>query len=1638
MIRGLRNRHDEATMSRIDCPNQDTLSDFVLGKLAIHAQGTVAEHLDACTECEQRAGELDAMADGVVSVLRRISGPVPGAGDDMTEAAGPGSNAGGDMTAVAHPHHAGDLASSTERWGEFRIVREIGRGGMGVVCEAFQGSLNRHVALKFLPAHGNLARFRREAQAAGRLHHTNIVPVFGVGEQDGRHFYVMQYIAGRSLDAVLKERAEAAGGSGRSSGRRGAQEAARIGSQVAGALAYAHGQGVIHRDIKPSNLLLDDQGAVWVTDFGLAKVADQQDLTGTGDVLGTLRYMPPEAFEGRYDARGDIYALGLTLYELLALRAAYNDADRARLIRLVTAGDPPRLRELDRAVPHDLETVIHKAIERDPAHRYPTAAQLADDLVRFLEDRPVLARRTGPLGQALRWCRRNKAVAALLAALVLVFVGGFAGVTVQWLRADAEATRANTMAQAEAEARTAESKLRVRAQSEIAERNLDHALDFARRGDVDYALLWMAEALEQVPAERPEIARMLRANLGGWEGQVLRRRAVLDQPAHVSPFARFRPDGRVILTASDKGTARFWEAATGRPLGPPLKHVGSVTSCAFSPDGRLAATGDDEASVRVWDSSTGQAVGPTLNHRRSLQIGGVDLLDFSCDGRLLVSSDLQVGTKLWDVASGRRLELPKDVEMSHVTRFSPDGRRLYLIDRKARQARTWDRATGQMVGPTIASDRLHWACWSPDGRLIVTGNGDETGQVWDVATGRLVASLPEADNHFNGATFSPDGRWLLTYGNDRTARIWDVVNRRPVGMAAHHDGQINAATFSPDGRLILTAADFVAQLWDRATGRSIGAPLRHQGPINDVSFSPDGRLVLTASEDETAHVTDISRNELLPLSDRAEHPERAAGISAAPLPGILFPDGQFSPDGSRVLLTDHARARLVEIETGQPIGPPVVSRWRYAHVAIFSPDGRRIATYSHDFPYGDGGSTWSTCQVRDAGTGRPVSPLLPHGNWVSVMAFSPDGKVLATGDYSGVVHRWDVKTGAMIGRPFAAGGIVFSLAFSPDGRLLAAGSASPGNQVVLWDLESGSGRQRGDPVRFTNLVGHLAFSQDGTRLAAASGDHTVRIIETIDGRAAVIIRLNGRPRTLTFTPDGCHILTSGDHMDAPSARLWDAQTGEPVAPPASQSRIVSTSPAYLPGFATFAIGNGDGTIRLWDIATARSIGAGWRLRQPCRAVSVGGDGRSLTAVDQRGNVRTWPIPLPATGSVEGLVRHLRARTGHELDSSKTIVAIELGVWKSIRDEAGDARPTTDAADEQVWHEACARDAETMGDAFGARWHLDRLIAARPGTGLLHARRARTWLWSGDVSSAGDDFDRAIALGPRDRVLDWMLHCAEDSSYDRRPVDAVRVLDLVVAARPDDWLTFALRAEHLIKLGRVTDREADLERAIERGAEITFLIRIADERSRAGRWAEAARTFDRAIAMGTVPYEVWMQAATAHLEIGDEPGFRRLCDKMRAWAPAEIFERWVAASLVDLATLGPGGVGDDAKLFGWIEPSLPSVAPAQKQWKRGLLQILGAVHFRAGKYSEAIARLKESIAVADGAVAPEVAAFMAMAHFRMGEPAKARAQLGVPWRDEPDSPTAEDWWAWRGRRLLRAEAEAVVLYDPIFPANPFAH
>jgi serine/threonine protein kinase len=408
------------------------------------------------------------------------------------------------------------------RLGDYHIVREVGRGGMGIVYEAQQLSLDRRVALKVLPFAASIdpkqrQRFQIEAQAAAQLHHAHIVPVFGVGCDNGMHYYAMQFVDGRSLAAIIRDlrsggaptpswaeplpsrpssehddapvappeipngvqsptstveyrngiseadpgpsdnskrasrsskndRPPTSGATARAhEDRVFCRKVARLGVEAADALEHAHALGVVHRDIKPANLLIDRNGAVWITDFGLARFAGDQSITGTGDVVGTLRYMSPEqalARRGVVDQRTDIYSLGATIYELLALRPAFDGRDHQELLRQIAQDEPVPPRRLNSAVPHDLETIVLKAMSKDPSGRYATAQELSEDLKRFLNDDPIMGRRPGLIERTSRWARRRWELVATAAAILMLSLAIGAGVTWRQARAIAHQARA--------------------------------------------------------------------------------------------------------------------------------------------------------------------------------------------------------------------------------------------------------------------------------------------------------------------------------------------------------------------------------------------------------------------------------------------------------------------------------------------------------------------------------------------------------------------------------------------------------------------------------------------------------------------------------------------------------------------------------------------------------------------------------------------------------------------------------------------------------------------------------------------------------------------------------------------------------------------------------------------------------------------------------------------------------------------------------------------------------------------------------------------------------------------------------------------------------------------------------------------
>jgi eukaryotic-like serine/threonine-protein kinase len=441
----------------VPCAYFDQLERLLDEQLDLRQQVTVEDHVEGCPACQQRLEELTLSRSETQG--RTYSSPRPGhAGSEagflqFIKHQGPprGTLRRDRNTILPDAIDSGShFAGRKEPLGQrrrlpavvgFQIIRQIGQGGMGVVYEAIELALGRRAALKVLLAQcastTSIERFHREARAAAKLHHTNIVPVFGVGEDEGQLYYVMQFIESESLDQIFDRLARSVSSAGVHSNSAALstegpdpiyfRTIARIGFQVAEALAYAHEQGILHRDIKPANLLLDAHGSAWVTDFGLAKVFDGEvGLTQTGDTVGTLRYMAPERFDGRSEPRSDVYSLGVTLYELLTLRPLFTESSTAKLIERVKNDDPAPLRRLDRRIALDLETIVQKAMAKEPLARYASAAALAEDLRRFLGNEPVVARPLGPLARLARWCRRQPKLAAAfgLAAASLVLATG--------------------------------------------------------------------------------------------------------------------------------------------------------------------------------------------------------------------------------------------------------------------------------------------------------------------------------------------------------------------------------------------------------------------------------------------------------------------------------------------------------------------------------------------------------------------------------------------------------------------------------------------------------------------------------------------------------------------------------------------------------------------------------------------------------------------------------------------------------------------------------------------------------------------------------------------------------------------------------------------------------------------------------------------------------------------------------------------------------------------------------------------------------------------------------------------------------------------------------------------------------------
>ena len=1042
---------------------------------------------------------------------------------------------------------AGSIISrpGRHRLGDFQIIREVGRGGMGVVYEAEQVSLGRRVALKVLPFAAMLderllKRFKNEARAAATLEHPHIVAVHFIGCERGIHFFAMQFVDGLTLEeVVLRLKAEPAaghaaphprvpsqtprksnpfdqtadGGSVKQhqpaigddessswlpgdaweSSRRSTpipaarvparpddvtvalgagsslyQRIAKLAAQAADAVEHAHQQRIIHRDIKPSNLMLDEHGHIWVTDFGLATTYGDSNLTLSGDLLGTLRYSSPEqASGGAIDHRTDIYSLGITLYELLALVPAFETRDRRDLLEQILRKEPRRLRQVKMDIPVDLEVIVHKAISKDPHERYQTAREFADDLRRFLSNQPIKAKPPAAWEAAAKWVRRRPGV-ALLAVLASVAALGVSvalsvyTVQLRWAYARLEELNRETL----------------RNESQIY-RSLQYPSSITvAAGAIDQRDFETARrALAACIPAKPGIA-----DPSGFEWHLLENRV------------RTPP---LQLTL----------AGAGSPM----------LSVAVSPDGQFAATGDKGGVVILWDLQTG------LRRKSWRPFAGETQVRFSPQGTwLAAASDYQDGrVVLWSMTDLKEAAnfVAHDGTV-YALAFTPDEKRLATGGREE-NIKLWklaDVAAGKYqpaAAPTplwqvAAASVIYDLQFSPDGSWLISAEKQERLRIWNTADGsprETICQSPDGAS-FQACCLLDQGRICAAGGYSDKLRLFHLPNRRETATLDCRNGIYDIAVSNDERMVAAVCDDGSVHVW-RFDGPELHQIERicfvaHQGRIRKVAFSPDGRSLLTASDDGTAKVWKLDG---LPAPDL-----RLVNLR---IPGGLH-QVQCSPAGNDLTTLGHdGKIQILSAKGGSILKELGIADKPLSN-PCFNLSGQQFAATSRHEIFVWNTSDWSlSCSFKISGDDIQGTSFGKSGTLLVLNSVEKD---------SGRLSEWELPSGKLARSLPLGRDLPIAAVCSPAGGLLAVSVDS--DKLLLIDSDLFVAKTVQLPV---DRMSYLAFSRDGKRLAAANEGNTFCLIDTGAGKLVSYHRVSASDISgMAFTQDN-RLLAISDH-----------------------------------------------------------------------------------------------------------------------------------------------------------------------------------------------------------------------------------------------------------------------------------------------------------------------------------------------------------------------------------------------------------------------------------------------------------------------------------------------------------------------------
>jgi WD40 repeat protein len=1092
-------------------------------------------------------------------------------------------------------------------FGQYELLEEVARGGMGIVFKARQPQLNRVVAVKVLAA-GQFAapdfvkRFRTEAEAVASLDHPNIVPIYEVGECEGQPFFSMKFVEGGSL-------------AGRISGlgfQMSGQGAAGLLGKLARAVHYAHQRGILHRDIKPGNVLLDANGEPHLTDFGLAKLVEKEStLTRTIAMLGTPSYMSPEQARGeakQLTTAVDVYGLGAVFYELLTGQPPFAGGTTMETVRQVLEKEPRRPSGLKPGIDRDLETICLKCLQKEPARRYGSAEALAEDLERWLNHEPIRARPITAAGRLLKWMQRNPKVATLAVLLNLALALGVAGVLMASMRlaaANRDKDRANVQLA---------KNLR-----DFEWQKLDDLISSGKRSD---ALASLSAFLRQAPNDRVAATRLVSMMSGC--NFAFPAAAPLRHGAAVNTL-NLSSDSRRLLTAADDGKARVWDLRSGRIL-TTLAHPLKVAAAVFAGDEQFVLTTCLDGTSRLWDCNADKIAFefPKAPDARSPAI-------LSYDRKRAALLETPSSVQVWDVLKHQRLggllRLPSEIS---VPSFSHDPRVIAIGSEDGRVC-VWTGETYQTIGPRFKlSAGVTVLQFNPDDTFLAASWGGWI-TLWDTRSWTKLKEFQAHERQILWLEFSPDGRRLISTAFDEPLKIWDVASGKMVGQPIEAERPFAYFRLGPGGKRLATRSQGgTARLWDAFTGLPASEPFEHEGPITDLRFDPNGQFLITASQDGTAQVWDVQTR-----------PPNALSIKTTD----TYPCACFSPDGRQVIRTTEQQVDVFDAQTGERVGKPLVHTGQIYRMQL-STDGKRLATAGWD----NVGRVW------DLQTGEQVTPPLRHQRRLYAIAYSPNGRVVATGSEDTTARLWDAATGQPIGPPLAHEADVVDVEFSPDSRALL--TASTDATARLWSTDTGKTLWPA-PLRHKGIVWTAEFSPDGRRIITASADRSAVVWDAQS-------RLPLTPPMLHeagvsgahFSPDGKWVVTFSDDG---TARVWDASNGDPISQPMRhKDKLVDAR--FSPDGRSVFTGAVDGVARLWDART------GYPLSEPLphsggiAGIQFSPDGRRCLSIASREALHLWdvtvpPVPVPTwfCGFVEAVAgKRLNARRDAEPVSRESL------------------------------------------------------------------------------------------------------------------------------------------------------------------------------------------------------------------------------------------------------------------------------------------------------------------------------------------------------------------------------------------------